>query len=244
MAVIVNGIRVSKMHPGDLLGKTSFEENEVRSATLTAISEVGLISLTRVDMLTCLADYMKEEEAANLELLNSIPFFRQFSATKLAVITQSLRQKFLLKNEKCYAPGELAENFYLVKSGKIRRDLYLDMDKTNMWPVGDALWRKKTVTRTLCYSVLLNEKEWFGENELITGERRQERLTAETETLLLFLTKAAFLEIFGENDLKLFANFRKTEVVANRDYLVNEIEKTSEEAKARVIQSLTCSEPL
>lgn len=116
---------------------------------------------------------MQESQANRSAQLRELALFRGLSEAQVEEIAARLHEHRLPANKLLYSPGDRAENFYILVSGKL-----LNQD------VQDG-------TRTGEY--LLEPGDPFGAEALLSASDRQAAVSALQDTQLLYLTKRDFL---------------------------------------------------
>lgn len=108
------------------------------------------------------------------EHLRGIYLFDRLATDDIAFIAGHLREQIYAEGEVLVRQGEEGDSFYLVQDGRV------------VVCVRDEVGRETEVAR-------LDRYAFFGEMSLLTGEKRNATVKAETDTTVLVLTK----EVFG-----------------------------------------------
>ncbi len=107
---------------------------------------------------------------------------------------------------------------------------------------GNNKWKIVKVGKTLTHNTLINPGDFFGEEEIISGQARRQKLVAEEDSLCMCLNKDEFLNVFdAQSVVKFQKNFHKK--AQNREDLIKfELEKQEQEKRKRVkrFQFFTC----
>lgn len=139
----------------------------------------------------------------SLELLQKIPFFSKWNSIKLQGFNQELQEIVFKKNQNIFDTNDNAEFFYIIKSGRIKREVVIEFELTNKYPVSTRKWELiKTQKKILHFLNCYGPEEYFGFDELLAEEdkKRGTKLTAIEETVLLYMSKQEFLTFLDKAD--------------------------------------------
>src|SRR6202048_4239340 len=112
------------------------------------------------------------------DLLRTMDIFEALASEELETIAQLLRERRLAESEVLCRQGEAGDALFIVTGGRIR------LSTTD--PSGNE--------KILTY---FTDGQFFGETALLTGATRSATATAETDSQLLILDKAAFDELLA-----------------------------------------------
>ncbi|TMW66084.1 hypothetical protein Poli38472_003849 [Pythium oligandrum] len=127
-----------------------------------------------------LPDRLKLSLRLNLhdEFIRKVPLFRVCSNAGVIAIVQCLKQVVAMPHEVIIAQGEIANDFYFIKSGQVSLCVRTAAQEV---PLGN-----------------LGEGSFFGESSLLTGEPQQAEVRSDSVTELAFLTKDDFMAIIDK----------------------------------------------
>ncbi|ERI03946.1 cyclic nucleotide-binding domain-containing protein [Aneurinibacillus aneurinilyticus] len=144
-----------------------------------------------------------------------IPLFKDLDRVHKAMLLPEFTQKNFPKGSVLFEEGELGDCLYIIMQGKVR--IFLD---------------KEEKERTLA---LLQEKEYFGEMSLLTGDPRSASARAEEDVVVLRLDKEQFDRLLLQHST-LAVQFAG--ILARRLALVNQKkDSTPDQDEARQAQS-------
>lgn len=222
-----HGILCSKQ----VIGEHALDTLKPRTGTIIAIDEVIAFRLTKLDYDSILLNVKKMEKYKNSKLLVKIPFFRAWSYLKVQHLSNHLIAKQFNKGDVIHDKGDESDTFYLIKSGQVEIQAYVELQHINRWPTGGHEWKILEINRKYIVPVItLKKGTYFGESSLIEQLPRVCRAICKTDVTCLVLGRDEFFEIFSIKDLEgiLENQFVKIPQEAElQKNLIDEIKNTS-----------------
>lgn len=115
----------------------------------------------------------------NLAFLDAIDLFAPLSAEDRARVAASLREEIYARGEVLVRQGDPGDVFYIVKSGRVTVSALRGETEVELARLGEG--------------------DFFGEMSLLTGQRRNATVTAETDTHVLALSHEVLGELLKKN---------------------------------------------
>jgi CRP-like cAMP-binding protein len=107
--VDIDGERRAELGPGDFFGEIALMRDVPRTATVTALDDGVLLSLTREDFVP----------AVRIELLKSLALFRPLPPPTLEFLASKLRPHEAAAGDAVIREGETGDRFYVVAEGRL-----------------------------------------------------------------------------------------------------------------------------
>ena len=112
-AVDIAGRRQAELGPGDFFGEIALLREVPRTATVTALGDGKLQSLTQEDFVP----------AVRIELLKSLPLFRPLPPPTLEFLASKLECKQLNEGDVVIREGDQGDRFYLIAEGQFEVEI-------------------------------------------------------------------------------------------------------------------------
>jgi len=192
------GREVARMKEGGIFGESALSSDSAHRAysVVAASPETHMFRLNRKDFVELLGD-LKDLVKQNftLKVLASMTVFQQLSRTQQAILTDSLEERKLKKDEVVFSQGDTASEFYIVVSGSVR------------------LQSRDAEGQTILVKDKLSMGNYFGEMAIMEDRPHSLTATANEDTVLQWLNKRVFNNLVGsmEDILKREAERRKRE---------------------------------
>lgn len=184
VGVITNGSAIGEpIGPQGSFGELALMYNCPRAATITCISAGHLWCLDRVNFKHFLIT-AKQQEASRGQTIFKDAFDRiglqDVPAATLDAVMQALTRQVFESGQKIITQGETGHNFYIVEAGK------LNVTRTNEGKTENV--------------ATLEKGAFFGEQALLSGDKRNATITAASKVMCLILAREDFEELFGKAD--------------------------------------------
>lgn len=193
LRVTRQGERLAELTVGDYLGEGALLTGAQRSATVTAVSDVQVLAMTRASFTALLDKHAQlkasvllqhtarhEEarlaglhQALQVELLGAVPFLAGADAALRGALVQQLERVELPAGTLVFSEGDAGDAFYLVGHGEVR------------------------IVRGEAGVAELGAGSWFGEGALLSGEPRVASALTGAPTVLYRLPRAAFEQVLA-----------------------------------------------
>lgn len=217
MYIIYSGTAEIYLEPGILfntietkavIGEHTLNILKPRTATIIAKEDLVAFKLTKVDNDSILFSIKKFEKQNNAKLLMEIPFFFHWSFLKVQHLSNFLIQKTYEARDVIYDKGDESDTFYIISSGEVKIQAYVELQHINRWPTGSKNWKILEINRKYIVTVSkLKRGNYFGESTLIDQVPRLCRAICKTKTVCLTINKDEFFDIFSVRDLELLQQY-------------------------------------
>jgi len=153
-----------------------------------------------------------------MESLLRAPIFQNLPPIYLQQILINLQDVHYKPGDVIIEQGSVGEYFYLIRSGRC------------------ALTRKATEHAKPISLLKLSENETFGEDALLSGERRSVTITAESDMLLSRIDKEHFIKLIKEPVLK-YIDYAELDAKQKSGAVVVDVREAREYAKNSIVGS-------
>jgi len=153
-----------------------------------------------------------------MESLLRAPIFQNLPPIYLQQILINLQGVHYNPGDVIIEQGSVGEYFYLIRSGRC------------------ALTRKATEHAKPISLLKLSENETFGEDALLSGERRSVTITAESDMLLSRIDKEHFIKLIKEPVLK-YIDYAELDAKQKSGAVVVDVREAREYAKNSIVGS-------
>ena len=172
---------------GDYFGEIALLANVPRTATVRAVTPVGLYSLVREDFEEATVAIGSSSEQMvdtimDIRRLRGIPIFKGRSEGELSVLLTKLKLKTWDPDATVFQQGDAGDKFYVIRSGEVAIEA-----SDNGGPAREV--------------ATLRAGEYFGEIALVSDVPRTASARVKTEAELWALSKDDFLELFEASQL-------------------------------------------
>lgn len=189
-------VELARLKPGDYFGEISTFIELPRAATVTAMSNLLMVSISKKsfrNLYHCINPTMEKDIEAIVKrhtlhtlLQTKSPFLEVINADDSKRMADLSTIQTVQKGEIIFNEGDEAQNFYFVYSGQ------LSVIKTKAVKADDSNVTKKLRIGTL-YS-----GDYFGEMALLNKTKRLATIMATTTTVLISITRENFHSCFQE----------------------------------------------
>jgi CRP-like cAMP-binding protein len=201
VGVYLNNAKIAYNTQGGYFGDLALNNSSTRTADVIAETNVSLFLIKDIDYKTIVFNYKNIEKHENSKFLLTIPFFSKWSITKIQLMSNSLIPSFFKSGEKIFEFNEKSHVFYLLKTGRVELQTYIDLKHKNRWPIAPHIWNTRKVITKYLYPVLsIGPGEFFGEYEVIKSIPRGTRAIALEDTSCLSLNKGDFDILLNTKD--------------------------------------------
>ncbi|OMJ70349.1 hypothetical protein SteCoe_31680 [Stentor coeruleus] len=229
VGIYIGKDRVAHYEEGGYFGELALDKQTVRAADAVAETDAVVFTLTDFDYKRTLFSYNNLEKQKNMKIIINIPFFSCLGYLKMQNVLNSCASSTFNKDEVIYESGHASHSFFIVKSGKVEIQSYIDVEKTNKWPIGSHLWNVRKVKIKYVHPLkIVKEGEYFGEWEILNKENRKTRAVALESSMCLMLNQQEFDTCIGYQDEALVGKI-------NEDYNFR-IEQSEQEFKSNINQ--------
>jgi len=193
-AVIINGMRVSKLVKGECFGELALMHDAPRAATIRAIEKSKVWTLERSNFRRAVTDAKKKMRKQRLGWLKEVELFKCLSETQLHDVDDALEEMVYSRDQVILREGAVGDRFYIVKSGCVKWE-------TSHGETGER-----------------SKGEYFGERALINNQTRAATVTARVQSVCLELNKRDFEALLGT----VYDNMKKNieiEIAASQTFM-------------------------
>ena len=224
VGVYVNNLKVASNKEGDVFGDVAVHLNSTRKADVIAESErVILFSISDVDYRNILFTYKTYEKKKFCRFVSLISFFSHWSLNKIQHFSGSLIKVEYKTGDIIYEFSDFSQVFYIIRSGKVEIQTFIDIEESNRWPVNCHEWNTRKVMTKYVYPIkVLETNNFFGQFEILRKTTRETRAVALEDTVCLSLNKADFESFIKDKDLKILENLNESYLPSQK-----EMEKTA-----------------
>ncbi|MBN2545073.1 MAG: cAMP/cGMP-dependent 3',5'-cyclic-AMP/GMP phosphodiesterase [Spirochaetes bacterium] len=148
------------------ISKKDFESNIAQDSALT-LAKFGIEHTLNIDVMA--PDYHKVYQA--LGVLNFIDIFDDMPLTKAQEFISIIKEEYYKKGDLIIKMGTAGDKFYVIASGNVSVETESDLEKRKIYGACD----------------------YFGEQALVTGNKRAADVIAETDVMLYTIEKDKFL---------------------------------------------------
>lgn len=107
-----------------------------------------------------------------------------------------------------YDIGDYVDKVYLLKSGKLSVETYVEISNSNVYPISPREWEKREVKKQILYKVrTIMPGELFGHEEFIRADemddhniRRIFKVKSVVHSEIVFAKKGDFLHFINKSD--------------------------------------------
>ncbi|OMJ91346.1 hypothetical protein SteCoe_6141 [Stentor coeruleus] len=185
--VLVNGIRVNILFPGDSFGEMALLQDKPRSASVKTLEMSNLWGVDRVTFRQAVQAINVANYSQNKAFIETVPMFKILTSLQKELLLTSISTVDYSESQKIVTEGETGDLFYIIKEGTV------------------VCTREETILRNMTAG------EYFGEQALLYGTPRTATITATSNTKCLVigredLTKALgsqFSQIIYRNSIRM-----------------------------------------
>ena len=201
-AVLKDGIgRVATKSQGESFGELALTQgNDVRTATVKAVTKVEVLHLNKVDYDIFVKDIQQVERRENFHLLRECPLFKEWARAKVERMANACNRKFFAEGSTIFEQGDDPDNLYLVFEGSVRIIKNVHIVNKNRWPTGPHEWAElsKRITKPFLIQTL-GRGGYFGELSIMKQVTRSTTAEAATRCTLIALDKLEFLHMLNHS---------------------------------------------
>jgi len=259
---VYNGSKkVSQFTETDVFGEASFKIAVERKED--AFAEVPTITflLKIQDYDSILITLNKTEKTEKSKFLTSIRFFQNWSLLKIQRISNFLIETQFSKGEVIYDKEEESNSFYILKSGKVEVQAYIEVKQENRWPTGTQKWKLRQIKRKHIITLKnIEPGDFFGDSEMVNSntlpeihtvseaqketvvrELKKEKIPRKTRavcrqpSVCYKMSKEEFFETFSTRDIEQLQSFKSMFLPEDEELqnkILSEIEDRSSKEKA------------
>ncbi|CAD8156046.1 unnamed protein product [Paramecium pentaurelia] len=237
--VEVIGQKKQVLGPKSLIDRNSLEFDYFRNNTLQAITVTHLLILNRIEYITILNHNMKAEHLNHERFIKSHQLFSHFPDERLNKFCSLLQGKYLTTNETLYSIGDLIDYLYIVKQGTLARQIVMDLEDQNRWPINQKKWLSQIITRTISFNIEFEIGQLVGYSDIIDSDfdsekKRKETIYAKTDCFLLYVSKSQFFQVFTQADIQYFQNYQNQNPPLTQEQLVKDTRQKQNEQKQKL----------
>ena len=187
----------------EVIGEQAIVNAKPRNATIIAVNDVISLKLDKFDYDTILLNTKKQEKSENLSFLDSIDFFQKWSHLKIQNLAFHILQQTFTDQQVIFDRGIPANTFYIIRSGNVEIQAYVNLVENNCWPIGEREWKVLEIKKECIVTIVqLKPGDFFGEQCLLKNTERLTRAVSIKNTVLLSINRDEFFNIFNKKDIE------------------------------------------
>lgn len=209
---IDEGNWLTEVKPPNIIGEAALKGHKERTATIIAHTNAKGLCLRSADYQTIVYKEKAQERRETTSFLASIPFFSGWKTIKIDRLSSKIMIKSFQAGQNVYHQNDTAINVFIVRSGHVDLEAFVEIETENRWPSGKRSWEVK-MTKTIykrtirsCLSGTL-----FGEKEIVKNCQRSMRAVCREDTVLYIVEKDLLFDVFHERELKLLLELNEDE---------------------------------
>lgn len=228
---IEEGVCITEVKPPNTMGEAALKGHAERTATVMAHTAVKALRLMTNDYQNIVFKEKAQERRETTRYLASIPFFKEWKTIKLDRLSSKIMVKSYQAGQYVYHQGDSSANMFIVKSGCVDLEVFVEIENQNRWPTGSRNWDVKK-TKTLYKRTIRSCRsgDLFGEKEVIKQCVRSMRAGCIEDTVVYIIEHEVLFDVFQERDLNELMSLNEEE--PEMEYLKNLV--ASDQKKQRL----------
>lgn len=138
VGVFVASEKIGHCDEGGHFGELGLDKQSVRMADVIAETSVIAFQIPGDDYNRIVYNYKNLEKHLNFKIFKEIPFFSNMSYHKIQNIISNCAGSVYSPGDVVYECGSKSYGFYIVTSGAVELQFYLELKTRNKWPVGSS----------------------------------------------------------------------------------------------------------
>jgi len=171
---------VRTLPKGSAFGELALTDNKPRAASIICKENCDFAVLDKDPFKEILRETMKKNLFEEINFLAELPLFAGWTFYKLKELFLHSPIISYGRNNLVYDEGDSSEKMYIVKKGtfKILKEVDVDVESKDKEEVKSL--KKKLRTKKMLELAVIGEREVFGEEELLSSEKRKYRVVCDT----------------------------------------------------------------
>jgi CRP-like cAMP-binding protein len=241
MYVIVEGVvgvylagdkPIDEIIAKNVVGEAAMRTNSVRTATIIAHTTLKVLKLMKEDYERVM---FKDKLQEVFQFIRALPLFADWPISRLQRLSSLIMVKQYEPGQNIYQIGEVPMDLYIVKEGKVGLWMEVSTRKENRWP--SSLWNWEVVVTEKVFQKRVREceeRDVFGEIELLDGVGRQTRAVSDGMSVLYLLRVEQLMDSFAEKDKKKLRTYNQTNPSKEKllETVIQDRQKISKYSKA------------
>jgi len=217
MYVIVEGVvgvylagdkPIDEIIAKNVVGEAAMRTNSVRTATIIAHTMLKVLKLMKEDYERVM---FKDKLQEVFQFIRTLPLFAEWPHSKLQRLSSLIMVKQYEPGQTVYQIGESPMDLYIVKKGKVGLWMEVSKKKGNRWPTSLCDWEVAVTEKVFQKRVReCEERQVFGEVELLEGVGRLTRAVSDGTSVLYLLRIEQLQDSFTEKDKKKLRAYNQT----------------------------------
>ena len=204
---IENEVFKSTIDAGEIIGEHALDTNKLRSANIIALTPCIAFKLKKQDYTSILINIKKLEKYSITKFLLSMAIFSSWSLIKTENLSNHLIYKSYSSKEILFDKGQESDTFFILRSGEVLIEAYVDIYTKNLWPTGPQKWKVRQIHKKYLTTIMtIRPGMYFGEFGVINKALREERASCITDVTCLVINIGEFFDVFSEKDIFDLAN--------------------------------------
>jgi CRP-like cAMP-binding protein len=185
------------------VGELSLKLKTRRTATVRAIEYVKALRFSLEDY-----DYLMHRSSLfqRIEISKSIrqvDFFKSWFQGKLELLASKVLVQTFGAGQVIYKAGDSAVNMFILKTGSVKLEVYVELERRNRWPKTQKSWETCLTRKEYRQTVrIVRSLEIFGEKELLREKPRVAQATSQETSVVYVLDRSIIKEVFSESELR------------------------------------------
>mmetsp|Transcript_15911 Transcript_15911/g.29115 ORF Transcript_15911/g.29115 Transcript_15911/m.29115 type:complete len:482 (-) Transcript_15911:1232-2677(-) len=211
---------ITEVKPPNTIGEAALKGHAERTATVLAHTPAKALRLRSDDYETIVFKEKAQERRDTTRFLASIRFFNSWKTIKLDRISSRIMVKSYQAGQSVFHQGDASANVFIVKSGLVDLEVFVEIEAENKWPVGKKSWEVKK-TKTIYRRTVRTCKagDLFGEKEVIKQCERTMQASCKEDTVIYIIERDLLMDVFQDRDLNDLISLNEEE--PEKDYLKN-----------------------
>jgi CRP-like cAMP-binding protein len=196
------------------------EGNDVRNATIQAVTKVETIILHKLDFDRFSKDYLTQEKRENFLACRECKLFETWNRAKIDLLSNHTTRKTYSAGDYIFKQDAPADCMYIILEGTVQVITESLIVNKNKWPVGLNQWSgisKSNVSSIV--QVELGAGDYFGEIGVVHNAVRSASVVAKTAVVCVCIGKDELLHLTGPNSIVDVDRFK------NHDNLLESVSK-------------------
>ena len=168
--------------------------------------------LTKTEYQNAVYDFKMGQKTKRFDFLLGMKFVQDYWSYAKTVEFNNILQEIVCNyNQVVYDIGDYVDKVYILKSGKLSVETYVEISSKNVYPVGHNEWEKREVKKQILYKVrTILPGEIFGHEEFIREDDMYDHSTQrifKVKSILhsevIYAKKNDFLHFINKSDAQL-----------------------------------------
>ena len=165
--------------------------------------------LTKTEYQNAVYDFKMAQKTKRFDFLLGVKFVQEnWTYAKTVEFNNILQEIVCNYNQVIYDIGDYVDKVYILKSGKLSVETFVEISSQNVYPISPREWEKREVKKQILYKVrTLRPGDIFGHEEFIKEDdmdnhsiRRIFKVKSIVHSEVIFAKKNDFLHFINKTD--------------------------------------------